>query len=77
MKRMQIALATLVMMTAGAVATWAQTATPGTCSGCGQQQGQRKGKKMGPQDGSGPHHPGGPGGGNGGGGGHRRGGGRR
>jgi hypothetical protein len=64
MKRIQIAAATLVMMTATAATMYAQTA-PTPVPGSGQQQGQRKGKKLGKQDGSGPLHQPGAGGGTG------------
>jgi hypothetical protein len=75
MKMMQIAIATLVMMTASAVLSYADTTPPQPQPGAGQQQGKRNGKKLGKQDGSGPQHAPGTGGGTGAG--HRRGGGRR
>jgi hypothetical protein len=71
MKRFQTAMATLVMMTAGAVFAYSQTAPTNPAPGSGEQQGQRKGRKLGKQDGSGPRHAPGTGGGTGAG--HRRG----
>lgn len=58
MKKTYLAIATLFVMTAGSVVIPAQVAP---CTG--QQQGQRNGKKLGPQDGSGPIHQPGTGGG--------------
>lgn len=75
MTRMKIALATAMMMVAGAIGAYSQGPGSGNCTGqgnCqgqgqGQQKGKKQGKKMGPQDGTGPHHPGGMGGNGGGG----------
>jgi hypothetical protein len=71
MKKMFVAMAALAILTAGTISLPAQTTTPNPnpAPGAGQKkQGQRKGKKLGAQDGSGPVHQPGTGGGNGGGG---------
>jgi len=65
MKKTYLAIATLFLMTAGSTIIPAQVNPQAPCTG--QQQGQRNGKKLGPQDGSGPIHQPGTGGGNGGG----------
>jgi hypothetical protein len=68
MTLIRVALATMVMMTAGTLVVPAQTTpnpAPGSGQQQGQQQGQRKGKKLGKQDGSGPQHTPGTGGGTG------------
>jgi hypothetical protein len=65
MQRIRIAIATVVMMTAGAVLTYADITPPQPQPGSGQQQGKRNGKKLGKQDGSGPQHTPGTGGGTG------------
>lgn len=63
MKKIQIAIATLAMMTVSAIATYAQNAptTPAPTPGSGQP----RGKRLGPKDGSGPIHTPGTGGGTG------------
>jgi len=65
MKKIHIAMATMALMIAGATLASAQSNPPyGT--GTPQKRGQQnKGKKLGPQDGSGPIHTPGTGGGTG------------
>jgi len=64
MRSLRIAVTALTLLVAGNLLALGQT-TPPYGAGNSQKQGQQKGKKMGPRDGSGPLHPPGTGGGTG------------
>ncbi len=69
MKKSHLAVAALFLLGSGSVYGFVPpragncTQDPSLCQGPGQQQGQRNGRKMGPQDGTGPIHEPGTGGG--------------